>query len=217
MTNRLLDYKGAEASVFTRDDARYYVRPGRRDPSVTTVIGRVFPHLFTGVPAQTLEHARARGQEVHASLALIYGASVNRTLDWESMDPEVRPRVTLIHDWLQRHHWEARYVERAFYSDMYGIGGTPDQVGHFDVGPDYQTVVLDFKPRDSETADLQLAGYAICVAESLGLKDVPRRVSLNCSGKEVLPIEYQHHFRDKGEFLGTLAAYRCGVRKGWWK
>jgi hypothetical protein len=217
MRNRLLDYQGNEASVFTRDEARYYIRSGRRDPSVTTVIGRVYPHLFAAVPAPTLEHARARGQEVHSALALIYGASVNQTLDWESLDTEVRPRVTLINDWLKRHQWVARYVERAFYSDVYGIGGTPDQVGHFAGSDPTEVIVLDFKPRDAETADVQLAGYSICVQESLGLDYAPRRVSLNSSATEIFPIEYEHHSRDRAEFLGMVSAYNYGARKGWWK
>lgn len=211
------DWKGAPVAVHQTDGDRFYIRQGRRTASITTIIKRVFPHLFANIRAETLEHARDRGQQVHSALALLHGARAGYTVEWETLDAEVRPRVELINGWLKEHHWHPMHVERAFFSDAFGTGGTPDQVGYFEVGGSPEVTVLDFKPIEAETADLQLAGYSLCVQEALGLDYTPRRVSLNASATKIFPVEYQHHARDRAEFLGALGAYRYGLRKGWWK
>jgi len=208
------DWEGRPVALLDTEERRIYLRQARRYPSVTTAIGAVFPHLFANVGAATLQHAQDRGKEVHKALALLYGAKVNHTLNWDTLDPEVAPRVKLIHEWLKKQRWNPLYVERAFYSDVYGFGGTPDQVGRF--GPEPPMVVLDFKPRDPKTADIQLAGYGIAVQESLGLPSAPARLSLNV-GDSVQPVEYTRHARDAADFLHVLGAYNYGVRRSFWK
>lgn len=215
MKVRPTDWRGRDVAVVHTDDGRFYIRQGRRVASVTTIIKRIYPHLFANVNAITLEHARQRGEEVHRALALLWGAKVNHTLDWDSLDPEVRPRVRLINAWLLDNEWVPVHVERSFFSTTYDIGGTPDQVGSF--GEDPGMHVLDFKPLDALTADIQLAGYSICVTESLGLVTPPRRITLNVNAKKIQPIEYERHGRDQAEFLNALGAYSYGIRKGMWK
>lgn len=211
---RTTDWRGRDVAVL-ENGGRYYLREGIRTASVTTMIGKVYPQLYDGVASVTLEHARDRGIEVHRALALLAGARVNHTLDWASLDPEVEPRVRLIHGWLTENDWRPVYVERAFFSDVYGVGGTPDQVGSF--GDDPGIHVLDFKPMNPAMADIQLAGYALCVISSLGLATPPRRISLNVSETKIQPVEYDRHHRDRAEFLNIVGSYYCGVRKGLWK
>lgn len=71
---------------FDKDQHAYRVN-GRAVPSVTQVL--VPLDLLEGIPLATLEHARIRGQHVHEAMALL----VRDALDWDSLDPQLRPYI----------------------------------------------------------------------------------------------------------------------------
>jgi hypothetical protein len=214
--DNLSDWIGRPVRVSESGGARIYLKQGKRYPSVTTVIGRVFPGLFDGISGKVMEHARSRGQEVHRAMALLAGVQPNVTLDWDSLDVEVRPRVAKLQRWLDDNRWRPFHVERSFFSDLYGTAGTVDQTGY--LGDETALTVLDFKPELAPMARIQLAGYALCVEESLGLEYVPNRVSLHHSAKaEVRDTRYTKHFKDKADFLNILGAHHVGSAEGWWK
>lgn len=72
--------------AFDKDQHAYTVN-GRSVPSVTQVLQPL--ELLDGIPADVLEHARIRGQHVHEAMALL----VRESLDWDSLDPELRPYI----------------------------------------------------------------------------------------------------------------------------
>lgn len=183
-------------------------------PSVTTVLRCIFGKPFPKEANDAAEFARKRGIEVHRAIAILCGVKPGFTLNWDSLDPVVRPRVESFQKWAYCAQWKPVLVEQALFSRRYRFGGTPDQVGHFAVG--HTATVLDFKPLEAPLAGLQLAGYAILAKENLGFQFVERR-ALHLGDGIAQPRELGDHATERDVFLAALSCFNYGHRKGLWK
>jgi hypothetical protein len=203
---------------------RVYVVAGRELSSVTSIISRVFGSPFPDGALPYLEHARARGNEVHRCAAILSGLEPGHTLDWETVHHEVAPRVRCFERWRDEHYWTPQYVETAFISLRYGFAGSPDQVGYFSEGSaaldeiaDPFTFVLDLKPPSAWFVRLQLIAYAIAVKEAMGLSLLPKRIALYLSDDK--PARYpiiDQSARDRDRFLSVLNVFNIGIEEGVW-
>lgn len=220
----MTNYSSSDQSSYDRtlihvrtweDGRREYINVDKTYVSITTVLSRVFGEPFPEEARRYIEHARERGTEVHRTVALLSGAVQGMTANPETIDPEVAPRVKLICDWVEERHWSPVYIERAFFSDRYGIAGTPDQVGKF--AGDEEFTVLEFKPWVASRAQLQTAGYSLLVRESLDLPYVPNRVVLHVKDTHIREIWHQRHAHDRDVFLSALNCYKFGLDEGIWK
>jgi hypothetical protein len=196
---------------------RWYSCGTLRGPSVTTVRSRIFGSPFPREAADNVEFARQRGTEVHEAIRLLCGGEPGATLNWESLDPEVHPRVEAFCEWRERRKWEPIYVERPFFSERYCFGGTPDQVGRFTEDDSERLVVLDFKPVTAILVGFQLAGYALAVKHELGLDYVIQRVALHLGDGVAKEREMRAHGEDRNAFLSALSLFNYGIKHGAWR
>jgi len=182
-------------------------------PSVTTIIRRIYGNPFPEGAEPYLEHARARGNEVHRSIAML---SRGVELDWETVHHEVRPRLACFDHFRRETSWMPQYVETAFVSLRYGFAGSPDQVGYFDQREPF-TFVLDCKPPTAWFVRLQLSFYAIAVKESLGLSTLPKRmpVYLRDDKPACHPI-LDRNARDRDRALSIMNTFNIGIEEGVW-
>lgn len=190
-------------------------------PSVTTVIS-LSPAGVNRWPASAaanVAYARDRGLELHHANALYAGAVPGMTLDWDSLDPDVRPRMEAIVDWKKKVGWEStEFVERPFFDSRYRFGGCPDEVGRaLRLGfGSARLTILDFKPLDAPLVGPQLSGYALLVKNALDLPYVPGRIALRIGDGVAIEQELRDHARDRDAFLAALCWFNFGHEQKLW-
>lgn len=199
-------------SVREYDGQRWYKTPLGEFPSCTTVINQIYGPPFPPEAEAAAEHARDRGKEVHRAIELFCSNDSSVTLDWESLDPEVRTRMDHFYEW--QHSWMPRYVEIPFYSGV-GFGCTPDQVGYKTGDTDIS--VLEIKPRIAKTVGLQTAAQAIAVKECLRLDYVPGRIALHLSDDGCREVELDKYSRDRDAFMAALYCFNYGTERRIWQ
>lgn len=196
-------------------DRQYQTPDGHELVSTTTVLGKIYHTVFPDVASKQVEFARSRGIEVHRAIALLCGHFPGYTLDFDTLDSEVAPRVGGFQNWKKDRDWTPVYVERVFMDMLYGCAGSPDQVGTFN--GDTRLTIVDFKPKDAKLVKLQLASYSSMVKSSLGLNYVPRKISLHLTGDgKYKEREIFEHFRYRDLWRSALSSYNYGREIGVW-
>jgi len=92
----------------------------------TTTIDGALGHA--GVPKAIWDRAGARGRAVHAAIYYLEGGEPGRTLDWDSVHPEIRPYLTGYEKFKFEHDVRFELSERAVVSRKHRYGGTLDAV-----------------------------------------------------------------------------------------
>ena len=132
-----------------------YTVDGVATPSVTQIIGAVFPGLFDGIPPWILERKRNLGTATHAAIELY----LTDELDPASMHPAIVPYFESWLAWATEQIQNTAHLEARFASVL-GYAGTVDWVGDT---KDHGLCILDWKTTAAPTRThrIQTAGYAI--------------------------------------------------------
>lgn len=144
-------------SVLTFDEPTHTYRvDGRVVPSVTQILSRVFPDVYSGIPEEVLNEKSAIGTAVHRAIEL----EILGRLDYDTLHESVRPYFDSWLLWWSQLDVKDPTPERKFYSTA-GYAGTVDFQGKFG-GSKW---VIDWKTTSSEmpTHRVQVAGYAFGV------------------------------------------------------
>ena len=123
-------------------------------PSVTQILGAVFPDLYGAVPPAILARKAALGVAVHTAVELhLVGA-----LEGYDLHPDTVPYIESFKRWALVNKVEPLELECRFYSRL-GFAGTFDFLGTVNGEP----LLLDWKTtaEPKRTHSIQTAGYSI--------------------------------------------------------
>lgn len=124
---------------------------GRPLPSVTTIINAVLPQWQAG------DWYLQRGRALHHGCHL-YDADV---LDWDSVSPEIEPRIRAWGQFRRDFPAEVVLSEQPLANGVIGYAGTPDRVFRDSYG---NNVLCDLKSTICPQVRLQLGAYAQMLA-----------------------------------------------------
>ena len=185
-----------------------YTRDGARLPSVTQVLAPL--NDFAGIPRQTLEAARIRGQYVHAAGELI----VQGRLDWQSVPEHYRGYVDALYAYLEQSPWSPVGTEQIVYHSRFKYAGRLDLVacngsssGVFDwkSGASFPKIV------GPQTAAYLAARNSMLDGSGKPLKRLRRRfaVMLHDDGRfDSRELSHRDMNRDFAIFVSCLNVYR---------
>ena len=107
-------------------DEHQYSGGGRVYPSVTQILDAAgFGEWKRAIDPDVLERARQRGTAVHAACEYINEGD----LDWDSLDPEIRPYVEAYAEWKEQTAFRIDFVEPRMIHRKLGFAGTADIIG----------------------------------------------------------------------------------------
>ena len=141
-----------------RDTARYVV-DGVRVPSVTEALGLAGLYDFSHIPAENLEHARQRGQDVHEWLALEDQGFVEE----DEPPEEIRGYVRAYLRFKNESGFVPHLIEHVVVNETYLYAGALDRAGEmrgFRALLDIKAVV-----KVGPATSLQTKAYALCLDE----------------------------------------------------
>ena len=144
-----------------RDTSRYVV-DGVRVPSVTEALGLVGLYDFSHVPAERLEYARARGQEVHEWLALEDEGFVDLpALLGDESPEEILGYVQAYLRFKTESGFIPERIEHVVVNETYRYAGALDRTGELNG----KRVLLELKAvaQVGPAASLQTKAYALCL------------------------------------------------------
>ena len=126
---------------------------GRTVPSVTQIIGELFPDQYGPMSDSDREYVMQRGTAVHHGCKLFDDGQ----LDWDSVVPEIRQRIEA---WARFRKecpdFQVAVSEQFYGCESYQYAGTVDRVF---IGPQGHTL-CDIKSTTVATARIQLGGYS---------------------------------------------------------
>jgi len=177
------------------DDTHTYWMGKVRVPSVTQILAPLVD--FTGIRMSVIERASARGNAVH------YGTELydQDNLDWDSLDPELRPYIDAWAEFRARTLFVPTLIEERVFHPGLMYAGTLDRAGLFDGEPS----IIDIKSSTAlyPTVGLQTVAYAEALsAGNPALQKHTGRyaVQLKKDGKYVLK-----HYTDKSDWPNFIA------------
>lgn len=183
-------------------DSHTYRLNGVTLPSVTTVIGGVWPELYEWCT----EFARDRGSKVHQAI----DEDLRGTLvDW-MLDAEVEGYVMAARRVLADLDLKVELFEERLYSSVYGYAGTLDVVGRRRSGRlQGSRVLLDWKCGEPGWAcGLQTAAYDAALQERHGIF-VDERIGVRLFPDATYRITtYDDFDGDFADFTAALRVYR---------
>lgn len=198
---------------FTFDEELHqYKLDGVVIPSVTQVLQGVGIIDLSGIPANRLEAARLFGIAAHKATAL----SDKGTLDEENLDKNLRPYLEGWKLFRQEYGFTPDLIERAVYSEIYRVAGTPDRIGKWRI--DSSIIIPDIKTGFalSSANAIQLAGYELIFRDNLykfiftkALKSKIKikRLSVLLNDKGRYKIQEYKNKNDTNVFLSALSVY----------
>lgn len=145
---------------FTFDpEAHVYRIDGAPVPSVTKIIGAIVPRRFN--PG---DWYLERGRAIHHAIHLM----AKGTLDWNSVDPRILPRVQAVQKFLAETEFQIAESEIALFSYRMRYAGTVDAILTGDSGS--HAILTDFKSSLEPQVELQLGAYSLLMEECRGRK-----------------------------------------------
>lgn len=173
-----------------------YKHAGEKIPSVTTVLtgtGLVRTFGFT-------ELARQKGSAVHRACQFLD----ENDLDWDSLDPVVRPYVECYAEFKKLAVFEPLIIEKPLMlTEPYKICGTPDRIGLWHGDP----CVLDLKTgQKAKWHKYQLAPYAKMACRIFGTSTV-NRIGVYLAPKGLAKIEVHENDSDFDVFDAAALVY----------
>ena len=183
---------------------------GRNVPHVTAVLRAVglstdFDELGSVHPrvAENVRHATARGTAVHADCH----AYDDNDLDWDLVDPRVRPFVEAWADARERLRLVPLDRERRLYHEKYDYVGIMD--GVFSVG--FDRVLVDIKTGDPNdaAAHIQTAAYVAAWELATDVRITKRWAIWLKPGLRVpyRVFDYSAQYLDLQKWLACLTVY----------
>lgn len=173
-----------------------YRLDGALVPSVTTVIGAVWPELF----AHCTDFARDRGTVVHKAVHF----AVKGTLDWDSVDPFLTGYVNAALRAIRELDLAVEGSECRVYHHAYRYAGTLDLIGT--IGG--KRAILDIKTGEPGwQAGLQLAAYAEAHLQ-MTAQHVTRRIAIHVKETGQYALTEYRDREDLYDFLAALRVYR---------
>lgn len=177
--------------------AHEYRLNGNVLPSVTQVIGAVWPELY----AHSSDYARDRGSRVHEAIDedLRTGAE-----DW-TLSTEIQGYVAAARRVVAELELEIVSVEQRLWSDTYRYAGTLDIVAR----RNGKLLLLDWKTGDPGwQCGLQTAAYAHALQERDGIV-VTKRVGCHLRSDGSYDLTQYNNFRsDFADFCAALRVFR---------
>ncbi len=193
----------AAATCFDAEEHRYTNQMGVY-PSVTQVLGSVgFNDWMEFIPSSVLDRARDRGQAVHAACHYLDEGD----LDWDTLDPEVRPYVEYYQQWREFSSFEPIALETPMINPRLGFSGTPDKVGY--IGGDLAIMDPKTGEKAPEAVGVQLFGYS----ELIGFPFKCRLLSLQLR-KDRKPLLTEFTLADQMETLAPIWRAALTIRTG---
>lgn len=188
-------------------DAHEYFYCGARVPGVTEILRIVGVTDHSG-PWFT-ERAREWGSVLDQCCSMID----TDTLDWDSVDERIRPEVEAYAEWCTRIGGTVEASQRKMYSSTYGYAGTLDVLLRL---PSGRYPLVDRKRGAADhAAALQTAGYAVLVAETLGIPiGLIDRYALDGIGTGKPMVRPFSDRSDIPAFLGFAAGVNWANRTG---
>jgi len=180
--------------------AHAYYWGGQRVPNVTSVLESVGLTDFSGVNAEVMALAQARGKAVHRACEL----HDNDDLDESTVDPEIVGYLAAWRRFRRETHHEWENIEKRAYHPRYRYAGTADRTGKLFGNP----ALVDIKTGVPQPATgAQTAAYAnLHWPPGDAERKVHRyAVHLGASGMYHL-IEYKDR-TDFGVFLSALTIF----------
>ena len=177
---------------------------GHQPPGVTSILQANIPWSlrFAHVDPADLERKGDLGRAVHLACEYLDQG----VLDWDSLDPAVRPYVDGWGLFLQEKRVEIVAIEQRLYHPVYGYAGTLDRVLRADTPHGRGLVMGDIKTGDSTMAGAQTAAYLQAWREMHADQDAPTErwtIQLHPTGRYTLD---RHTSRD--DWYNFLAALR---------
>ncbi len=200
--DRLLDklHQCKEGVTLEPETHTYRTPDGARWPGVTQILGAAgFDDWMKFVDPSELEYAARRGTAVHLACQLEFEGD----LDWDSLDPIVRPYVDAFARWRSQTAFVPVFAEEPLLS-LRGFAGKPDLVGLFGSIP----AVIDIKTpaQVPESTPLQTAGY--CDLLRL-VKPIRMALRLGADGNfKVTEFRDRHHDRDLITWRAALQIWK---------
>ena len=108
---------------------------------------------YGNVKPEVLEKAAARGTAVHKAIELLN----DNDLDWDSLHPEIAPRVGAYQQFVLDSGWRHLHAEQMLYSHR-GFAGQMDEIGMLNK----KRTLLDFKSsyeKDQAAWNVQTQAY----------------------------------------------------------
>lgn len=150
------------------------------------------------------EDARARGVAVHDACHL----ENLGTLDWDSLHPEVLPRVEAWKAFKRDFGFEVMLSEATVYEPDFQIVGMLDDFGWSSVKSKH--ILVDIKSGPvQQWAAYQTAGYALAVKYLTGI--LPSRYAIHLRADGKYRLHAFNDFRDFNMFVSMLHNARRGV------
>jgi hypothetical protein len=147
-----------------------YIANGVVVPGVSEILRPLVD--FSRVPPALLRFACERGKAVHKAIELYN----EHALDFESLDPEVVPRLHAYLDFLRESKFIPDLSEHIVHHAQHGYAGKLDLFGHF---PDGSTALIDVKTGSVEAqAGYQTAAYLAALVCEFPAAVMARRYAL---------------------------------------
>jgi len=148
------------------------------------------------------EQGRENGANLHLCIELLNEG----TLDWDSVDPLILPRLEKYATWMDERDFRPLVIEQPLYSPKYEYAGTPDVFGK--LGQDF--VVIDIKSGPVAPHEaLKLEAYRQLISENYNIphKSIRRMALDKLSTIKVLKERRFLDANDKAVWLGALSVF----------
>ena len=204
-------------SITEAGDSRFY--DGL--PSVTTVLDVIHEPWLTrwrgrvgNEEADRIANEAAwMGSRIHDLLA-VRGILILDEFYLVEPDPDVGMAVNSYSEWESRHVDKWLYIEQSFRSARFGIGGTPDRIGHIKGDPSNNLTLVDLKTTNQPSIKhrFQTAGYKLILRDN-GI-DISRRLVLylptSRSDRKIISVkEHTNDDVDDAAILACITLYNA--------
>lgn len=191
----------------SRNTFGYVDGDGRRLVSVTEALKLAGLVDLSMIPAETLERARQRGQDVHA---FCEGIALG-LLDDEAPDPRIDGYVVGFRRFLSETSFKAEAAEQRVVHAVYGFAGTIDLLGAIGSA----SWLLDLKATAALPPEAKPQTAAYRMAKALAEKTPRRRGVLHLRPDGTYRLdEHKDHRTDEGDFLAALRVAQWRLRHG---
>lgn len=187
-----------------------YLLNGVRIPGVTEILKEAGLSDLSMVNPEVLERNSAFGTAVHKMIELY----CKGTLDFESLDPLLKPYLDCWKNFVEDYGYTAKVVEFQGFSETYRFGFTMDQLGQIANSKIPGNALVDIKTgHPYPSHKYQMGGYTIAAGKEY------RNIILLYLNPEYKPRGYKVVFatnnkREQGVFLSALSLYNVRKEEG---
>lgn len=187
-----------------------YLLDGVRIPGVTEILKEAGLSDLSMVNPEILERNSAFGTASHKAIEY----ECRGSLDWENLDPELRPYVQAWRNFVEDYGFIVEATEVRGYSKLYRFGYTMDHKGIITNGTLIGKAIVDVKTgQPYPSHKYQMGGYAIGAGKEY------QNIILLYLNPEFKPRGYKVVFaknnkREQSVFLAALSLYNIRKEEG---